>query len=604
MGADVSMLDKLEKVGATFSDEGGKTGDCLAILKSGGINWIRLRIWNDPVNREDVVEGGKVFSKAGDPVGGGDCDLASYIRIAKRAKKLGLKVLVDFHYSDFWADPAKQYAPYAWKDMKLPELEKALYTYTGTTLKAMRAADAMPDMVQIGNEIDNGFIWPVGKIFKSSDSEVIGGEDAFVALLKEAAAAVRANDPNKTSPVKRIKVMIHAANGGDNEHFRKVFDPIVQSKVDFDVIGISFYPYWHGKVGDLAGNMADLAQRYGKEMIVAETSYAWTEDNADETPNSFGPGLDKIGGYKASVQGQASALCDIIAAVADTPDSKGIGIFYWEPDWIAVKGAGWRTGDGDSWENQALFDFKGKALPSLKVFKLVRQAGEIPDLSVVSLEEAKLKIPTKGVLTLPNTLRALYSDDSYRSAQVQWEKPDPESLAKVGTLTVKGKVWGYKGDAIATVDVVEDANLIPDSSFESGTLSEGWKLDGPGVAAAKVEKNPGNAHSGDWSFKYWLDKPFSFTLSRHFAGLKDGTYAFRAWAAGGGGEKAYSLFAKNYGGPDLSAPIIDTGWQKWKLYEIKDIKVVGGQCDIGLSIDGDSGNWGNADDFEFIRTGD
>jgi Arabinogalactan endo-1,4-beta-galactosidase len=604
MGADISMLDKLESVGASFSDESGKKGDCLAILKSGGVNWIRLRIWNDPVTHADVVEGGKAFSKAGDPVGGGDCDLASYIRVAKRAKKLGLKVLADFHYSDFWADPSKQSAPYAWKDLALPELRKALYDYTDKSLKAMKAAGAMPDMVQIGNEVDNGFIWPVGKVFKSSEKEVIGGEEAFVALLKEASAAVRANDPNKANAKKKIKVMIHVANGGDNAHFRQVFDPIAQAKVDFDVIGLSFYPYWHGKVGDLAGNMADLAQAYGKEMIVAEIAYPYTLDNYDETPNSFGPGLEKQGGYKASVQGQTSALCDIIAAAAGAPDGKGIGVFYWEPDWIAVAGAGWRTGDGNSWENQALFDAKGVALPSLKAFKRVREAGEVPDLRVLSVEEAKLKIPEGGVLALPDTLLALYSDDSYRSAQVQWQKPDPESLKTVGTITVKGKVWGYKDEVVATVDVVRDANLIADSSFESGKLAAAWKLEGPGIEAAKVEKNPGNAHSGDWSFKYWLDKPFAFTLTRSFSGLKDGTYALRAWAMGGGGEKAYSLFAKNYGGPDLSASIVNTGWQKWKLYEIADIKVVGGACDVGLSMDGDSGNWGNADDFEFVRTGD
>jgi arabinogalactan endo-1,4-beta-galactosidase len=119
-----------------------------------------------------------------------------------------------------------------------------------------------------------------------------------------------------------------------------------------------------------------------------------------------------------------------------------------------------------------------------------------------------------------------------------------------------------------------------------------------------VEKNPGNAHSGNYSFKYWLDKPFTFALTRRFTGLKDGTYSFRAWAAGSGGEKGYELFARNYGGPELSAKIVDTGWQKWKLYEIKGIAVTGGVCEIGLSMDADSGNWGNVDDVEFVRDSD
>jgi len=322
----------------------------------------------------------------------------------------------------------------------------------------------------------------------------------------------------------------------------------------------------------------------------------------DALGNSFGPGCDKLGGYKATVQGQASALGDIIAAVAGAPNSKGVGIFYWEPDWIPVQGAGWRTGDGDSWENQALFDYKGKALPSLKVFKLVRGKGEIPDLSIVSIDGIKAKLAAGARLELPDMTLAAYSDDSFRSVQVRWEAPNREILKETGTVEVKGSVPGYPAAVTAVVEVVADVNLISDSSFESGKLSPDWTLDGPGAkAAAPVEKNPGNAHSGDYSFKYWLDKSFQFTLSRRFTGLKDGTYTFRAWAAGGGGEKAYELFARNYGGPDLSAPIVDTGWQKWKLYEIKGIRVLGGSCEIGLSIEGEAGNWGNVDDFEFLR---
>ncbi len=607
MGADVSMLDELERAGAVFSDQNGRKGDCLAILKAGGVNWIRLRIWNDPVNAADVVENGKLLSKAGDPVGGGNDDVAAYIRIAKRARKLGLKVMADFHYSDFWADPGKQTMPKAWVGLGLDDLKKALYRFTDASLKAMRAAGAMPDMVQIGNEVDNGFLWPVGKLYPSGD-EKVGGMDAFIALLKEASRAVRANDPNaKARPgsaayARRIKIVIHLSSGGDQALYRKTFDPIVAAGVDFDVIGLSFYPFWHGTIDDLSGNLAMLASRYGKEMIVAEIAYAWTTDDADGYPNAFGPGLDRQGGYKATPQGQASAIGDIIAAAAGAPDGKGIGVFYWEPDWIPFPGVGWRTGDGNNWENQALFDFTGRALPSLKVFKLAAEPGEPPDISIVSVEDVQLKIPVGGVLALPQTVRATYSDDSYRLTQVKWAKPDPSVLNQVGQIEVPGTVFGYKGTVKATVDIVANANLIPDASFESGMLDPGWVLAGDGVkAAAPVEKNPGNAHSGDYSFKYWLDKPFQFTLTRRFTGLKDGKYTFRAWAMGGGGEKDYYLFARGYGGPDLAAKIVNTGWQKWKLYEIKDIPVSGGACDIGLSIDAAAGNWGNVDDVELVR---
>jgi arabinogalactan endo-1,4-beta-galactosidase len=601
MGADVSMLDQIESLGGRYYDASGKPGDCLAILKAGGVNWIRLRIWNDPVNAEDVVEGGRLLSKAGDKAGGGNDDLAAYLRVAKRAKKLGLKVEADFHYSDFWADPAKQSMPKAWKGLGLDALEKELYGYTDACLKAMRAAGALPDMVQVGNEVDNGFLWPAGKLYPSSSSEAVGGQDAFARLLEGAVRAVRDNDPAKASASRRIKVMIHASNGGDNADFRRLLDPLVLRGVDFDVIGLSFYPYWHGKIADLEANLADLAVRYGKELVVAETAYAWTLEPGDSLENSFGPGSDRQGGYKATVQGQASALGDVIAAVAGAPGGKGLGVFYWEPDWIPVPGAGWRTGDGNSWENQALFDYKGVALPSLKVFKLVAARREVPDLKVVSVEDVTVKIPAGGVLALPDKVLAAYSDDSYRPVQVRWEKPDPSALKAVGSVRVKGAVWGYKDAVNATVDVVADVNLIPDSSFESGRLDPGWELSGEGASAATVEKNPGNAHSGDYSFKYWRDKPFGFTLARRIGDLKDGSYTFRVWAAGGGGERAYTVFARDYGGPELSVPVVDTGWQKWKLYEIRGIPVRGGECVVGLKIDGDTGDWGNADDFEFLR---
>ena len=597
MGADVSMLGQLESMGAAFSDEKGKAGDCLAILKSGGLNWIRLRIWNDPVNRDDVVDSGRVLSRAGDPVGGGNEDLAAYIRVAKRAKKLGLKVLADFHYSDFWADPSKQTMPFAWRGLSLDALKKAVYGFTSSSLKSMRAAGAAPDMVQIGNEVDGGFLWPVGKLWQSGD-EAIGGEEGFVALLKEAIRAVRDND-------RRIRIMIHASNGADNALYRKLFDPLVKAGVDFDIIGLSFYPYWHGKIDDLVANMVDLETRYGKQLIVAETAYAWTLDNGDSLGNSFGPGSDRLGGYRATVQGQATAVRDIIAAVAGTPKSLGIGIFYWEPDWIPIAGAGWRTGDGEVWENQALFDFHGRALPSLKVFKLVASNTEVPDLSLVSAEDVKAKLAAGTRLDLPKSTLAVFSDDSIRSVQVRWDQPDPEALKSIGTVVVKGSLVGYGNPVTATVEVVADVNLIKDASFESGTLPSEWRLSGPGIkAAAPVEKNPGNAHSGDYSFKYWLDKPFQFTLSRRFEGLRDGKYSIRVWAMGGGGEKDYYLFARDHGGPELQARIVNTGWQKWKLYEIKGIPVSGGACEVGLSMDGDSGNWGNADDFEFVRDSD
>jgi len=438
MGADVSMLDQLESAGAQFSDGNGKSGDPLALLKAGGVNWIRLRLWVDPVNREDVVDNGKTLSKAGDPVGGGNNTLAAFIRTAQKAKKQGLHIAADFHYSDFWADPSKQPIPFAWKNLSSSDLKKAVYAYTKDSLAAMKKAGVLPELVQVGNEVDNGFMWPAGKIYPSGD-EKVGGRDGFIALLKEGVRAVRDTD-------RKIRVMVHLSNGGDNALYHKFFDPVVKAGVDFDIIGLSFYPYWHGKIDDLSANLADLASSYNKQLVVAETAYAWTADNGDDLGNGFGPGLEKLGGYKATVQGQASAIADVIGAVAGAPDGRGIGVFYWEPDWIPVNGAGWRTGDGNSWENQALFDFHGRALPSLGVFKAVAAGGEFPDIAVTSIDEVAVELAAGGVLELPKNVLAAYNDDSYRQTQVKWILPDLGILLVFAASFFLVAVWRFRWD--------------------------------------------------------------------------------------------------------------------------------------------------------------
>ncbi|MEI8095560.1 MAG: glycosyl hydrolase 53 family protein [Spirochaetales bacterium] len=453
MGADVSTLDQVERSGGTFQDARGKAGDALAILKAAGINWIRLRLWVNPVDA------------SGQPVGGGNNDLASYLRTAARAKKLGLRVEADFHYSDFWADPSKQPIPAAWAGLSTADLHKQMYRYTFDCLKAMKARGVLPDMVQIGNEINNGMMWPAGKLYASGD-ENVGGMEGLIALLKEGIRATRDTSKN-------IRIMLHAAEGGSNAAFRNLFDPLTAAKLDYDVIGLSFYPYWHGKMSDLESNMNDLASRYKKDLVVAESAYAYTLEDGDGFPNAFGPGTDKLGGYRATVQGQASEIADLIGIVAGISDGKGIGVFYWEPAWIPAAGAGWKTGEGNNWDNQALFDAHGKALPSLDVFRLVRQKVEFPDLLVSSVEGVSLKIATGTVLQLPKQVNAVFNDDSYRVVQVKWEEVDPVQLESVGRITVRGSVFGYPAGAVAVIELVANANLLGDAGFQAGIQVSG-----------------------------------------------------------------------------------------------------------------------------------
>lgn len=358
-GADVSMLAEVEKHGGKYYDEKGVEKDAMLILKENGFNYIRLRIWNDPKDA------------AGNGYGGGNSDLATTIALAKRAKANGMKFLLDFHYSDFWTDPGRQNKPKAWATMNIEQMTAALHDYTKSTIAEFKKAGVMPDMVQIGNEINGGMLWPEGKSWGQN-----GGEfDRLAGLLKAGVQGVKENLDAKDD----VKIMLHLAEGTKNDTFTWWFDEITKRNVPFDVIGLSFYTYWNGPISALKYNMDDISKRYNKDVIVVEAAYGYTTDNCDNAENNFTAKEAADGGYPASVQGQADFLADLMKSIVEVPDHRGKGIFYWEPAWLPTKGATWATKAGmkynnDDWkegnarENQSLFDCQGHVLPSMKVF--------------------------------------------------------------------------------------------------------------------------------------------------------------------------------------------------------------------------------------------
>ncbi len=365
-GADVSMLSEVERHGGKFSFADGRPGDALQILHDAGVNWVRLRLWHTPIAAADIVEDGRVVLRKGAAMGGGNNGLATTMRLARRAKAQGLKVLLDIHYSDFWADPKTQTKPAAWSDLHGAALQAAVREYTAGVLDALDAVGASPDMVQIGNETNAGMLWPDGQTWSADKGARIGGDAAFAALLRAGIAGVRANDAVNG---RRLPVMLHLAGGTDPELCHHMIDLFTAERLDFDVIGLSWYPIFHGPLAALKANLDELAQRYRKPLVVVETAYGWTLDNGDDTANLLDGSLAAKAGYPATVAGQAQVIHDVIATVASVPGGLGRGVFYWEPEWIPAAGAGWRTGEGDNWENQALFDFHGRALPSLQALR-------------------------------------------------------------------------------------------------------------------------------------------------------------------------------------------------------------------------------------------
>ena len=263
LGADISFLPQLEARGMKFSDKGVEK-DAIQILKAHGFNYVRLRVFNDPAN-----DSGYSPKK-------GFCDLEHTKQMAKRVKVAGMKLLLDFHYSDYWADPGKQYKPAAWKNLSFTELKKALYDFTKKVTEELKAQGTTPDMVQVGNEINHGLVWPDGNV---------ASIDNTAQLISAGTAAVKSVDPN-------VVMLLHVALGGQNYESVNFIDNMLARGVSFDVIGESYYPKWHGTLDDLRDNLNDLVHRYNKDVIVVEYSALKEEVNeiAFELPNGKGKG--------------------------------------------------------------------------------------------------------------------------------------------------------------------------------------------------------------------------------------------------------------------------------------------------------------------------
>ncbi|WP_448535243.1 glycosyl hydrolase 53 family protein [Pseudothermotoga sp.] len=568
LGVDVSMLYEIERLGGRFYDAGVEK-DCLQILKDHGVNWVRLRVWNDPTN-----------------LGGGNCNHENMTELAAKAKKYGLKVLIDFHYSDWWADPGKQNKPKAWRDLHGEDLQRALYDYTKFVLEYMKERGVRVDMVQVGNELNNGFLWPDGQISGPN----AGGFDGFTALLKSAIKAVRDFDPE-------IPIAVHLAEGGNNSLFRWFFDELVKRNVDFDIIGVSYYPYWHGTLEELSHNLNDVSQRYKKDVLVVETAYPWTLRDSDGHANIFGDeSLQWTAGYLATVRGQKSFLRDLIRVLKQVPDGRGLGLFYWEGAWIPVKGAGWKTGEGNPWENQTLFDFQGNALETLKIFenyeKSLEEKAELVRVFPVNLESIA------GSIELPQRVRALFSDDSLRSVPVVWQVEE-EKLKQVGEHQIMGKITDYDIIVEAKLLIKEPTNYLSNWSFETGNF-EPWIVEGNKQSVKVVRASPPqNAHHGVYAVNYWLDKPFEFEMYQIVRDLPEGTYKLSMWIQGSGGDEV-ELSISDHGGEKVSVRIENRGWLQWN-HPVLEVRITSGVAKISLRVKGKAGNWGWVDEFQLIK---
>lgn len=345
-GVDLSMLQQIEANNGIYR-ENGIEKDALQIFREHNLNFVRLRLWHTP--------------------SGGYDNLVKTLLMASRIKSYGFKFLLDFHYSDTWADPAHQTKPAAWQSLFFQELKDSVYQYSYDVITALKNQNTLPDMIQIGNEITCGILWNDGRV-----CDPFNTPQQWTQLAELINEGIRGINESLGSG-DTIKIMIHIDRGGDNNGSRWFFDHLLSENVNFDVIGLSYYPWWQGTLSDLESNVNDLALRYNKEIVIAETAYPWTLDWYDNVQNIVGEQGQLLPGYPATVEGQTNFLKDLINLVQNIPDNKGAGLFYWAPEWISVPSL------GSPWENVTLFDFSGELLSSISVFDSI--ASGIPSSS-------------------------------------------------------------------------------------------------------------------------------------------------------------------------------------------------------------------------------
>ena len=597
MGMDASSVLSLEAGGVKFYDFEGNEQDVFKTLAQNGINYIRVRVWNDP------------FDSQGRGYGGGNCTIDTALEIGKRATKNGMKLLVNFHYSDFWADPGKQMAPKAWAGMEIEEKTQALYEYTRDCLKKLKKAGVDVGMVQIGNETNGAMC----------------GEKVWFNiqyLLSAGSKAVREVFPDAL-------VAVHFANPETENRYADYASKLQYYNVDYDIFASSYYPFWHGTLENLRAVLTEIHEKYGKKVLVMETSYAYTPEDTDFNGNTIGEGSLVVKNYPYSVQGQANCLRDVIATVAATPG--GMGVFYWEGTWISAGGASWEENSqkweqfGSGWassfaagydpedagkyyggcavDNQALFDAQGRPLESLKVFNLVRYGNEglvRPD----ALEDVHLTVDMGSRIQLPQTVSAIMTDNSRSDVAVSWDVTE-ESLQKMsegglGKHEVTGTAQGMVCKAY--ISVVE-FNYLRNHSFESGDL-EGWTVTDLGKTEQLYnEKKATDSLTGEYHLHFWSAAAGSveFTAEQEVRDLAPGVYKFAISIMGGdAGEAEVYAYAKVNGVEVARSPMEITSYGNWDTGLVRGIEVAEGDVlTVGVYVrcaGSGNGAWGKIDD--------
>ncbi|TPE68049.1 glycosyl hydrolase 53 family protein [Halalkalibacterium halodurans] len=598
-GADISSIIALEQSGVTFYDDHGNVQDIFQTLQEAGVNYIRIRIWNDP------------YDSNGKGYGGGNNDLEKAIEIGKRATENGMRVLANFHYSDFWADPAKQKPPKAWETLSFEDKKQALYEFTKESVETMLDEGVDIGMVQVGNETTNAF---VGETNWERMSE----------LFNKGSRAVREVDET-------ILVALHFTNPETPGRYETIAQRLNEYNVDYDVFASSYYPFWHGTLNNLTTVLSHVADTYDKLVMVAETSYTYTREDGDGHANTA-PSSGQTLNYPITVQGQATAVRDVIEAVVNVGKS-GIGVFYWEPAWIPVgppenieqnkqlwerDGSGWATSyaaaydpeDAGEWyggsavDNQALFDFQGYPLPSLHVFNYV-ETGTISPVKIDEIKDVYLTSFVGEAVTLPETVEVRYNNGATGTMNVTW---DGEALAEAlasgaGSYVIEGIV--EEGSAVRAYLQIVQQNYVRNPSFEENDRSM-WNISYKNGTSphTNYQNKPSDAKTGDYSLHFYSSEAVDFTVKQTITDLEPGYYTLSMFIQGGDAHDSDMFLFAETSSEQFKASTSVNGWVNWYNPEITEILILDGTITIGAKIQANGGAWGTLDDFALYRIGD
>ena len=597
LGMDVSSVLSLEASGVRYRDTDGTEKDLFALLSENGVNLIRVRVWNDP------------FDSDGNGYGGGNNNIEAAVEIGRRAAAYGLPLLVDFHYSDFWADPSKQQTPKAWEGMDIKAKAEALYTYTADCLSRLKAEGIRVSMVQLGNETNGRMC----------------GERIWMNivhhLMKAGSRAVREVYPDAL-------VAVHFTNPESADTMLNYASKLAYYDLDYDVFGTSYYPYWHGTLDNLRQVLGEIAETYGKKVMVMETSYAYTLEDGDFSGNTIGEG----GGYEkywpVTVQGQSNALQDVVRTVQE---AGGIGVCWWEGAWIPVGtesfeensrlwetyGSGWASSYAGSYdpadagkyyggcacENQAMFDFEGRALPSLATFRLLRTGQEV-EVRPDAIDDPVLTCDLAGEIVLPETVSAVMNDGSRIELPVTWDAVDTAAMKASGPAeyTVQGVAEGMPATLLIRM---VNFNYLINGDFEGEDTGE-WVTDNfGGTEQLYIEEKKSDSLDGTKHYHFYsaAKDQVGFRLEQTVNNLPAGTYRFDVSIMGGdaGDYESYAYIKK---GDEVSAEcgLQITAWNAWHEGACETEVEEGGSLTVGVYVRcGGAGAWGKIDGATLTR---